>query len=69
MITIVSYMYKHCKKKMPFMCLNFWINLLLARLGSLVGLAVPESIPRTSGGSMGFPKYRLKGSKQEVNQI
>lgn len=46
-----------------------WVNLLLARLGSLVGLAMPESIPRTSGGSMGFPKYRLTGSRQESGQI
>lgn len=37
--------------------------ILFARLGSLVGLALPASNPRTSGGSMGFPKYRLKMEK------
>lgn len=35
-------------------------GVLLARLGSLVGLAMPGSIPRTSGGSIGFPRYRLE---------
>lgn len=35
-------------------------RVLLARLGSLVGLAMPGSIPRTSGGSIGFPKYKLE---------
>lgn len=40
-------------------------NLLLVRFGSLVGLAVPGSIPMTSGGSMGFPKYRLEKKKNE----
>lgn len=44
-------------------------TLLLARLGSLVGLAMPESIPSTSGGSMGFPKYRLnRATKLDVCQ-
>ena len=38
-------------------------DLLFERLGSLVGLAVLESTPRTSGGSMGFPKYRLMKDK------
>lgn len=36
----------------------------MARLGSLVGLAMPGSIPSTSGGSMGFPKYRLNRNKR-----
>lgn len=44
-------------------CFSAWMNLLLARLGSFVGLAAQGSIPRTSGGSIGFPKYRLKGGR------
>ena len=45
------------------------MNLLLARLGSLVGLAMPASIPRTSGGSMGFPRYRLGERRTVIKQI
>lgn len=56
-------------KYVEYMCFSAWINLLLARLGSFVGLAAQGSIPRTSGGSIGFPKYRLSGSRQEVNHI
>lgn len=37
----------------------FALLLLLERFGNLVGLSEFGSIPRTSGGSMGFPRYIL----------
>lgn len=44
---------------MPSVCRSWIQHSLFGRPGSCVGRALPRSTPTTSGGSMGFPRYRL----------